>query len=422
MVEIALAAGIVAAFFALFFLSRPLIQDFRSAQPVSAAEFNRLPPAAIILCVRGADPTLPRCLDGLLAQHYPNLQIHIVLDHCNDPAGPWVQAAADQSDMVYLHTLQSPDTQTQRGLKVSAILQAIRSLDADREIMAFVDADAVPQSDWLSCLAAPLLDPKIGATSGMRWYRPTENNMGSLVRAKWNLYAVAIMRFIGMPWGGSLAVRRDVLMQCKVLQRWSRTLCEDSCLGDELRKQGYKVQHVPGVSMINDETTSLTACLRFITRQLVLTRLHADHWGLVAFLGTTIPVMAIVLGTYLLCAIAHWQPRQIAVGAALLEVFHIGVISFEWKIGSLAHKSPASANPSQHSKRKFRPPLIQLYKTQLISIPTTILAFALAAVARRVTWRGVTYEIGEGKSIGMQEYRPYCPSVEGSPAPQNASI
>src|SRR5436309_2007209 len=47
---------------------------------------ERLPRAAVILPLRGADPFLRDCLIGLLGQDYPRYSLHIVIDHADDPA------------------------------------------------------------------------------------------------------------------------------------------------------------------------------------------------------------------------------------------------------------------------------------------------------------------------------------------------
>ena len=45
-----------------------------------------LPEVAVALSLRGADPTLEACLEGLLAQDYPDYRLHIVIDSAEDPA------------------------------------------------------------------------------------------------------------------------------------------------------------------------------------------------------------------------------------------------------------------------------------------------------------------------------------------------
>src|SRR5262249_33172047 len=52
----------------------------------SSATVGELPPAAVILALRGADPSLVGCLTGLLRQDYPHYVVRIVIDSREDPA------------------------------------------------------------------------------------------------------------------------------------------------------------------------------------------------------------------------------------------------------------------------------------------------------------------------------------------------
>src|SRR5438105_2967893 len=48
------------------------------------------PRVAVILCLRGADPSLDACLNGLLHQDFPHYQVQIVVDNRTDSAWPRV--------------------------------------------------------------------------------------------------------------------------------------------------------------------------------------------------------------------------------------------------------------------------------------------------------------------------------------------
>ena len=196
---------------ALRVVAQPLFDDFESSQHEAESVDDEQPSAAVILCVRGADPTLQVCLEGLLTQDYRDYEVHVVLDSDADPAAKLVRNSISNHsfEKVTVHILRDPDSR--RGLKVSAILQALTSLSDDVEAVAFLDADAEPDRFWLRNLMRPLGDPGVGATSGLRWFAPATRNAGSLIRAKWNLYALVLMKRCNIAWGGSLAIRRDTL-------------------------------------------------------------------------------------------------------------------------------------------------------------------------------------------------------------------
>jgi cellulose synthase/poly-beta-1,6-N-acetylglucosamine synthase-like glycosyltransferase len=155
---------------------------FRPADPPLPED--RLPSAVVILPLRGADPSLRDCLCGLLAQDYPRYSIRIIIDSPDDPAWDLAREVLSEGHRrdvdVRLSGLERPcDT---CSLKISAQLQAVAELDDSVEVVALIDADAVPPRDWLRTLVTPLADPRVGAVSGMRWYAPERPTWGALVR------------------------------------------------------------------------------------------------------------------------------------------------------------------------------------------------------------------------------------------------
>ena len=47
---------------------------------------NDCPPATVILCLRGGDPFLSKCIDGIVMQDYPNFQVLFMVDSEYDPS------------------------------------------------------------------------------------------------------------------------------------------------------------------------------------------------------------------------------------------------------------------------------------------------------------------------------------------------
>src|SRR5947209_19176929 len=83
------------------FLFLPIIWNARLIRFLatyrSTAQSERpLPRAAILLPLRGADPSLRGCLAGLLRQDYPHYSLHIIIDSHQDPAWEVVQGILAQ--------------------------------------------------------------------------------------------------------------------------------------------------------------------------------------------------------------------------------------------------------------------------------------------------------------------------------------
>jgi len=406
----------------LIALRRPLVRDFHSAKTVtSKQQFDQLP-VAIILCVRGADPTLPACLDGLLTQDHPNHAIHVVLDSESDPAAIVINQAITRhpSAHVQVHILQ--DRNRQRGLKVSAILQALSVIPDSVPVIAFLDADAEPHSGWLCELVGPLQTPGVGATTGVRWFEPNTENVGSLVRAKWNLYAVILMRYFNIAWGGSFAIRRDAMVNSALLSKWSESICEDTCVGDSLAAAGYRVQMMPAVAMVNRETTDLSGCWRFMVRQLVFTRMHSRSWLMILTFGLAFTFLAFLLPICMVVCLlgGGWLAFSALAGNWLM--FHIAVTRTEQLLTGLSRKHNSKAPGHARPLQTARPgAAIRNHLHQFLCVTMSGCAIVQAARTRVLTWRGISYNLHQSR-VTMIEYVPFTPGLQPETEVDDISI
>ena len=57
---------------------------FVLSPPQTANDFQ--PQIAVLLCLRGRDPSLADCLKGLVNQDYDSFSIHVIVDHEHDLA------------------------------------------------------------------------------------------------------------------------------------------------------------------------------------------------------------------------------------------------------------------------------------------------------------------------------------------------
>ena len=84
------------------------------------------PKAAVILCLRGADPFLEKCIRAVLRLDYPACDVKIVVDCREDPAWGVVQRVVAESPgaMVEIQPLTRPPTTC--SLKCSSLLAGDR--------------------------------------------------------------------------------------------------------------------------------------------------------------------------------------------------------------------------------------------------------------------------------------------------------
>ncbi|WP_320667361.1 glycosyltransferase family 2 protein [Prochlorococcus sp. MIT 1307] len=334
------------------------------------------PTAEIVLCLRGADERLPEMLESIAKQEYlGDWRLQIVVDSVKDPSWKIVnefialQFQNARSNVAWKEVrLQVLRERPLMGsLKCASLLQAFDSLDSDSAVIAIVDADAVVSHKWLSQLVLSCCQPGVGAVSGNRWFIPDQFTLMSWSRSVWNAGALVLMTLLAIPWGGSLAVRREVVEAGEWKKLLGSGLCEDTGLLEPLRKLDLRFVFRPELLVVNRETsTNLFSLTKWIGRQLLTARLHHSAWPLVALHGFSTFLL-------LLAAIFHneWQ--------AVL-IYELGCLGLLVWIEIIAMQ---------------RPPLsvwkwaIALFPGQIINGVATIHAF----FARKVEWSGVIYKV-----------------------------
>ncbi|NDJ20578.1 glycosyltransferase [Nostoc sp. B(2019)] len=366
---------------------------------------DQLPKTAVILCLRGADPFLPNCLRSLLKQNYPNYHLKLIVDSHEDPA--WKIASNTITEQGATNVQISPlrIVRNNCSLKCSSLVQAVRELDDSYKVIALVDADTIVHPNWLRELISPLADAKVGATTGNRWYVPTGKHWGSLVRYIGNVSTVVQMFLFQIPWGGTLAVKTEVLHQTGLLDKWAQALGEDLMIHKALKKQGLQVKFVPSLLIVNREESDLSSLLDHLKRLMVCSRLYHPQWlALVSEAVSSIlfPTTVVVLFLESLLE-TQWETA-----ALLFQSYSI------YTIGLLLLMLIVERGIQQVIRLNDQPmtelSAVTIIK-MLIGIPLTQWVYGLALVSSlwisTVTWRGVSYRVKGPWNIRLVEYRPY---------------
>jgi hypothetical protein len=357
------------------------------AQPAQAAE--------VVLCLRGADPSLPAALAALAGQTYPGpWRLLVVVDSREDPAWPlaqhtiaWLEAAG-QAGWQAARLTPLAVRPAQGSLKSASLRQAFGELDAATELVALVDADAVVAPGWLAALAAGCGQDGVGAVSGNRWYAPEQGSGPGLVRAIWNGGALVLMTLLGIPWGGSLAVRRQLIEPSGWRAALATSLCEDTALPAPLARCGWRYEFRPElIALDRDDGIALRPLRRWISRQLLTARLHHPAWPLVALHSS-------------LAALLAGRLAEAGLLLAALLGYELGCVALLLLIEAVAARAlqPLGGRlPPQDLAHAWR---------LLRWLPLTQWVYGLAtlraALARRVEWRGVHYRV-RGRGVEWLE-------------------
>jgi glycosyltransferase involved in cell wall biosynthesis len=402
------------------------------------------PKAVVIVCLRGLDPFLERCLHALLEQDYPRYDVRIVVDGPDDPAwraleaisigptrgaGVSPGAAAGTAARPLAATAATPAPQACRAgsvaveilserrptcsLKCSSLVQVVSRLDPSYEVVALLDADTIPHRTWLRELVAPFEDPRVGGATGNRWYMPAEAGWASLVRYLWNSAAVVQMFCYGIAWGGTLALRSRVFRESDLLERWGRAFCEDTMLHSVLARQGLRVAFVPSLMMVNREECRLGGFFFWLRRQLLAARLYHPAWPAVAVHGIGMPLLLAVAAGLLAVALAAGAWRAAAWVAAGLVLYQallpVALAVLEFGVRRLV---AARGEPTAW----LRPGVVARIPLAILLTQAIYPASLFCAVfLRDVEWRGVRYRVDGSWRIRLTADCPHPP-----PAPTEA--
>ena len=346
------------------------------------------PKAAIIAPHYGWDDQTAENARRLLNQDYTGEYEVFFVTHAKGESGydesyPHLLEIAEGHPNV--HALLAPnivDNSLPRSQKVQNLMTAIATFSDDIRIIAFVDADATIERDWLRLLVQPLQDKKVGATVGARFYFPHTWNTASLVEAVWINFQIALQgdHPLAMVWGGSNAIRRESFEQGKVLQRWDNATIEDHNLTHAVRDLKRKIHFVPDcIAVTHTERRTWKQIIEFTNRQIVMTfrmGLKAQWWGTLLVL---LPKALLVLGSI---------PFMIFYSERFLLVLLVPFIEIQsFRIFS------------RNLPRWLRdtPKIGAMLRTAALVVPIAMFLAGLNAVyalfQNKIVWGGVRYEI-----------------------------
>ncbi len=362
------------------------------AQPMLSDE--ECPPVVAVLCLRGTDPFLPTMLRRLFALDYPSYRVRVVVDSANDPARLVVENAIRMAGVQNVDVLVLDRRDLHCAARSSSILKGTANLPDDCRIVAMFDGDVVLHPSCLRELVTSLVRQGAKAATGIRWFAPQSPTIGSIARLQWSLACSMMMYDLRLPWGGCLAMLREVIEDPELRDRISRSFGDDMLLGSMLDRRGDKLAFVTQSTIVNREVTSLKGLLNFLTRHMLYVRLNHHRWKWILGFGTLlIGLTSVVCPLGLLHATL--RPWCLA-GLVCLLVSLIGSAVFT---GRAARAKVAERGEQLIPMTPFVVLLMlaAMPVTQLL----TLLANMAACTTRQTTWRGLTYRFGKDPAVTL---------------------
>jgi ceramide glucosyltransferase len=364
---------------------------------LSAPQSDYQPFASIIVPCRGLDENLQANLDAICGQHYPAFEVIFVVDSLDDPASEVIEKVRRSSVNARFPTthLVVAGKATDCGQKVHNLIAAVGGADGRSEVFVFVDTDARPRRDWLRSIVEPLADEKTGATTGYRWFIPSNDlalhhQLASHLRAVWNASiasALGANTRANFCWGGSTAIRRTTFAQLDMPERWRGTLSDDFALTRALQDARLPIHFVPRCLVASHEGCSWRELFEFSTRQLKITRVYAPRlWQIV--LGSNLLFVAIFYGGLALAFVRFRRGLPYELPLALVAaIFLLGSCKALLRLRAVAL--------AFRGEQQIRCAPIISANVFLWPLASALFLYnALAAArSRRIRWRGIDYEL-----------------------------
>jgi len=368
-----------------------LLSGFRYAAYVRRETSRQIPNfypfVSVIVPGRGLEPGLTDNLCTLLTQDYACYEVLFVFDRADDPAIEVVEQLRKTSDVETRTVIAGPATDS--GQKVHNLRVAVTGIDPKSEVLVFVDTDARPGNRWLTQLVGPLADKKLGASSGYRWFVPTNGGLASRLRSVWN---ASIASALGSDteknfcWGGSTAIRRTTFDKLKIIERWRGTVSDDFTVTRVLREANLPIHFTPNCLVPSVGDCDFKELLEFTTRQIKITRVYAPQLWLPLLLGSALFTIVFFGGAILLILqiLSGLPSATLLVILCILFAFGAAKAFIRWRAVSIPlvqYRSAMRRDLAAHVLLWPFASLLYLYNG------------VVAGFSHRIKWRGITYEL-----------------------------
>ncbi len=238
-------------------------------------EPQALPPASVIVPVKGSDEGLRENLEALATLDYPDYEL-IVAAHSAADIPPGVLPA--RVKVVLAHG-NDPHT----GEKVQNLNAAVRATRKTSRVLAFADSDGRPTKRWLRALVTPLSGEGIGASTGFRWFAPEPPDFWSLMRSVWDSVSLGLLGPGDCPfaWGGATAILKETFFDIRVPEWWRDTISDDYALSAAVHRAKLRIAYAPGALVPGTDHTTGRRFFAWMRRQMTITRVyHPRLWWL----------------------------------------------------------------------------------------------------------------------------------------------
>jgi len=364
---------------------------------------GRYHPAVAVICpCKGLDTTFDRNMNSLFDQNYPQYEIFFVVQSKEDPA--WhrltqiMEQQKNKKHSVTTHILIAGEAQT-CVQKVHNLIFACNALPEHIEVLAFIDSDACLKPHFLESLVRPLRRAEFGASTGYRWFVPTDSRLSSYTLSALNASVAALLgpHKWNSAWGGAMAIKKNTFEKINLIEAWQNTCSDDYLLTDRVRKAQLDICFVPACFVASYEQMSWRELFSFARRQFIITKVCRPRLLWLALLGWGHFAVAFWLGLIVTIILFCRQSWQAPYAAYLPAALMIAAIT-----RACARQAMIRKILPEDKKNLLIPAFIDIFLGPILSF-FGLFCVVTAVGARTITWRGIKYHL---RSIDQTDIHP----------------
>jgi ceramide glucosyltransferase len=345
-------------------------------------------PRTAVLCpCRGMEPDLERNLVSLCEFDHQNYEVFFIFADENDPAHAVVKRVVASSQRVKAHIVIAGKP-VNCSEKVNNLRVGVEQLPPEFEMIVFADSDGRPGKSWLHRLVAPLADSRIGATTTMRWFVPTRNDLATALLAAWNAAVVTMLggNSKNFCWGGGTAIRRTVFEEIGMLDVWQYSFSDDYSLTAMIERSRRQIVFLPECLTLSYVQTDFPGLLEFTNRQVKITRVYRRPMWAMAFATHLLYCATLVTG--FLVTLNLMIDSRPAFQVAFLLFLPILLAAIRGALRVVGATEALAAVRTQIAGQSW------MYIVLPVVMPFLyLLNFASSLTGRKLRWRGIEYEL-----------------------------
>jgi ceramide glucosyltransferase len=344
-------------------------------------------PRTAVLCpCRGMEAGLERNLVSLCEFDHQNYEVFFIVASESDAAHSIIKRVVASSRVKAHIVIAGPPANCSE--KVNNLRVGVEQLPPEFEVLVFTDSDGRPGKSWLHKLVAPLADSRIGATSTMRWFIPTSNDLATALLAAWNAPVVTMLgpHNKNFCWGGGTAIRRSIFEEIGMLDAWQYAFSDDYSLTTMIERGRRFVTFLPECLVVSYVQTDFSGLLEFTNRQIRITKVYRkEMWGM-AFATHFLYCITLVLGTYIFLSLTLASRPAFQIATLVVLPMLLSAIRGAIRVIGVTEAIPSAKKQIMSQS--------WIYIVLTIFVPFLYLVnFFASLFGNRIKWRGIWYEL-----------------------------